>query len=104
MVSDMAHELRTPLTNIRSWLEAAQDGVAADPTRELLDLLLEEAMLLQHIIDDLQRPGRADAGRLRLHPELVYVNDLLGQVAAAHRARRDRRRHDRRWRRRATRR
>jgi two-component system sensor histidine kinase BaeS len=84
MVSDVAHELRTPLTNIRSWLEAAQDGIKpTDP--QLVGLLLEEALLLQHIIDDLRDLAAADAGSLQVHPERVYVNDLLTQVIDAHR-------------------
>ncbi|WP_116209119.1 sensor histidine kinase [Streptomyces olivoreticuli] len=83
MVSDIAHELRTPLSNIRGWLEAAQDHIVpTDPA--LLSSLLEEAVLLQHIIDDLQDLAAADAGTLRLRPEPVYLADLLSQVAAAH--------------------
>ncbi|MFE1963370.1 sensor histidine kinase [Streptomyces sp. NPDC059479] len=83
MVSDVAHELRTPLSNIRGWLEAAQDGLA-EPDPAFVSSLLEEAVQLQHIIDDLQDLGAADVGALRLHLEPVYVADLLGQVAAAH--------------------
>ncbi|MFE2112646.1 sensor histidine kinase [Streptomyces microflavus] len=86
MVSDVAHELRTPLSNIRGWLEAAQDGLA-DPDPAFVDSLLEEAVQLQHIIDDLQDLAAADAGVLRLHSEPVPVEELLGQVAAAHQAR-----------------
>ncbi|WP_065477338.1 cell wall metabolism sensor histidine kinase WalK [Streptomyces sp. PTY087I2] len=86
MVSDVAHELRTPLSNIRGWLEAAQDGLA-DPDPAFVSSLLEEAVLLQHIIDDLQDLAAADAGVLRLHPEPVEAGELLGQVAAAHQAR-----------------
>ncbi|MFF7253872.1 sensor histidine kinase [Streptomyces microflavus] len=86
MVSDVAHELRTPLSNIRGWLEAAQDGLA-DPDPAFVDSLLEEAVQLQHIIDDLQDLAAADAGVLRLHPEPVPVEELLSQVAAAHQAR-----------------
>ncbi|MFI5927783.1 ATP-binding protein [Micromonospora sp. NPDC051543] len=83
MVSDVAHELRTPLTNLRSWLEAAQDGLApVDP--QLLALLLDETAHLQHIIDDLRDLASADADTLRLHLEPVYVNDALAQVADAH--------------------
>ena len=83
MVGDIAHELRTPLSNIRGWLEATQDGVStADPS--LIASLLEEAGLLQHIIDDLQDLALADAGRLRVHPEPVDVVELLAQVRAAH--------------------
>ncbi|MEV0386424.1 HAMP domain-containing sensor histidine kinase [Nonomuraea sp. NPDC050643] len=84
MVSDIAHELRTPLSNIRGWLEATEDGVVA-PDRELVSSLLEEALLLQHIIDDLQDLAVADAGELRLREEPVNVADLLVQVATAHR-------------------
>jgi two-component system sensor histidine kinase BaeS len=85
MVSDVAHELRTPLTNIRSWLEAAQDDLA--PTDgQLLDLLHEEAVLLQHIIDDLSDLAAADAGTLRVHPEPTYVRDVLAQVVDSHQA------------------
>ncbi|MFI8435490.1 sensor histidine kinase [Streptomyces sp. NPDC079020] len=83
MVSDVAHELRTPLSNIRGWLEAAQDGLA-DPDPAFVSSLLEEAVQLQHIIDDLQDLAAADAGVLRLHPERLRVAELLGQVAAAH--------------------
>ncbi|MGW6407821.1 sensor histidine kinase [Streptomyces vinaceus] len=85
MVSDIAHELRTPLSTIRSTLEAAQDGIV--PSDERLNAsLLEETLLLQHIIDDLQDLAAADAGTLRLHPEPLDTEDLLHQVAAGHRA------------------
>ncbi|NEB77269.1 HAMP domain-containing histidine kinase, partial [Streptomyces sp. SID14478] len=88
MVSDVAHELRTPLSTIRGWLEAAQDGLA-DPDPAFVASLLEEAVQLQHIIDDLQDLAAADADALRLHPQPVHVEELLGQVAAAHHVRAD---------------
>jgi two-component system sensor histidine kinase BaeS len=83
MVSDVAHELRTPLSNIRGWLEAVQDGVAA-PDPELVSAVLQEALLLQHIIDDLRDLAAADANTFRLHPEPVRLREVLQQVAAAH--------------------
>ncbi|MFI6070174.1 sensor histidine kinase [Actinoplanes sp. NPDC051343] len=83
MVSDVAHELRTPLSNIRTWLEAAQDDLA--PTdAQLLGMLHEEALLLQHIIDDLGDLAAADAGTLRIDPEPTSLRDVLTQVAAGH--------------------
>ncbi|MFF1484184.1 sensor histidine kinase [Streptomyces sp. NPDC058319] len=85
LVSDVAHELRGPLGNVRGWLEAVEDGVV--PADEgVVSSLLEEAMLLQHIIDDLRDLAAADAGALRLHPEDVGTAALLAQVARAHRA------------------
>jgi two-component system sensor histidine kinase BaeS len=86
MVSDIAHELRTPLGNIRGWLEAAEDGLATSD-RAFISSLLEEAVLLQHVIDDLQHLAAADAGQLRLHREPIQVSDLLDQVVVAHRGR-----------------
>jgi two-component system, OmpR family, sensor histidine kinase BaeS len=47
------------------WLEAAEDGIA-DPGEALTSSLLEEALLLQHIIDDLRDLAAADAGQFRL--------------------------------------
>ena len=83
MVSDVAHELRTPLSNIRGWLEAAEDGVSdLDPA--LITLLLKEALVLQHVVDDLQDLAVADAGSLRLTLERVNVASALEQVQAAH--------------------
>ncbi|MET8641407.1 HAMP domain-containing sensor histidine kinase [Streptomyces sp. NPDC004675] len=84
LVNDVAHELRTPLTNIRGWLEVTRDGVV-DPDPELLASLHEEALVLQRVIDDLQDLAAADAGTLRLHREPVRADDVLAQVAAAHR-------------------
>ncbi|MFD5432207.1 sensor histidine kinase [Kitasatospora sp. NPDC127067] len=86
MVGDIAHELRTPLSNIRGWLEAVEDGVAT-ADRALTGSLLEEALLLQHLIDDLKDLAAADAGELALYREPVDVEELLAQVATAHGAR-----------------
>ncbi|MFJ4336943.1 sensor histidine kinase [Streptomyces sp. NPDC088915] len=86
MVSDIAHELRTPLSNIRGWLEAAQDGMATVDA-EYIASLHDEAVLLQHVIDDLRDLAALDDGRLVLHPEPTPVRLLLTQVAAGHQAR-----------------
>ncbi|MFI6039458.1 sensor histidine kinase [Streptomyces sp. NPDC051315] len=84
LVSDVAHELRSPLTNIRGWLEVTRDGLV-EPDAELLTALHEEALVLQRVIDDLRDLAAADAGTLRLHREPVAADELLAQVAAAHR-------------------
>ncbi|GAA1618123.1 sensor histidine kinase [Actinoplanes couchii] len=83
MVDDVAHELRNPLNNIRNWLEAAQDGLATIDG-PVLTLLHDETMHLQHIVDDLRDLAAADAGNLRMHPELLYLDDVIEQVAEAH--------------------
>ncbi|WBB63805.1 HAMP domain-containing sensor histidine kinase [Streptomyces sp. WMMC500] len=85
MVGDVAHELRTPLANVRSYLEAAQDGVLPlDP--DLIHSLVEESSLLERLVADLQDLALADAGMLRIHPEETDATDLAEQAVAAHRA------------------
>ncbi|MBW8801477.1 MAG: HAMP domain-containing histidine kinase [Streptomyces sp.] len=85
MVSDIAHELRTPLTNIRGWLEVTRDGLL-DLDPDLIASLHDEALLLQHIIDDLRDLAAADAGTLKLHREPVRADELIAQVVSAHSA------------------
>jgi two-component system sensor histidine kinase BaeS len=83
MVSDIAHELRTPLTNIRGWLEVTRDGLLA-PDPDLIASLHDEALLLQHIIDDLSDLAAADAGTLTLHRRPMPADELLTQAVSAH--------------------
>ncbi|WP_020386770.1 sensor histidine kinase [Kribbella catacumbae] len=84
MVSDVAHELRTPLANIKGYLVASEDGVVP-LDQELVTSLLEEAGLLERLIADLQDLALADAGKLRIHPELRDLSELAQQVVSAHR-------------------
>jgi two-component system sensor histidine kinase BaeS len=84
MVSDVAHELRTPLANIKGYLVASEDGVVP-LDRELVTSLLEEAGLLERLVADLQDLALADAGKLRIHPELKDLSELAQQVVSANR-------------------
>lgn len=86
MVSDVAHELRSPLTRLRGYLEAAQDGVVALDDA-FVSSLLEEAVMVQRLVEDLQQLALADAGRLHVAPQPVDAADLAAQVIGAHRAR-----------------
>ncbi|MGH3261562.1 MAG: sensor histidine kinase, partial [Trebonia sp.] len=84
MVNDIAHELRTPVSNIRGWIEAAQDGLAAGD-HKLVSSLLEETAQLTHLIEDLTDLAAAEAGALRIHAEPVELSDITEHVVAAHR-------------------
>jgi two-component system sensor histidine kinase BaeS len=78
LMIDVAHELRTPLTNIRGYLEALIDGVAA-PTKQTFDLLQEETMRLIHLVEDILRLAKADAARMDLHRTESRIEDLILQ-------------------------
>jgi signal transduction histidine kinase len=86
MVTDVAHELRTPLSNIRGYLEALQDGVI-EPERGIIDSLHGEAMLLNHLVDDLQDLSLAEAGHLKLERQPVALADIVDRAVEAVRPR-----------------
>jgi signal transduction histidine kinase len=82
LVSDVAHELRTPLSNIRGYLEAIQDGLAAaDP--KTIDSLHEEALLLTRLVEDLQELALAESGQLHLEPKAVDLGGIVERTLTA---------------------
>jgi signal transduction histidine kinase len=76
-VADAAHELRTPLARMRAELEVdlAHPGTS-DPTAARTSLL-EEAVGLQHLADDLLLLARSDAGGLTARRELVDLDAVI---------------------------
>lgn len=81
MTADVAHELRTPLSVIKGRLEGLQDGVY-EATPEQIGRLLDEMALLERLIEDLRLLALAEAGQLRLYPELVDACGLLEDIVA----------------------
>lgn len=65
LTADIAHELRTPLAVQRANLEAMQDGVFPI-SPENLQSVLEQNLLLTHLVNDLHTLALADAGQLQL--------------------------------------
>ena len=80
MVSDIAHELRTPVTNIRGYLEAIQDGIIEATDNATIDSLYEEAMLLNHLIQDLQELALAEAGALDYELQPLLLEEVVEQT------------------------
>ena len=79
LVSDVAHELRTPLTNIRGYLEALQDQVI-EPDPAVIASVYEEAVLLSHLVTDLQDLTLAEAGQLRLQCAPIALEDVINNA------------------------
>jgi two-component system sensor histidine kinase BaeS len=84
-LADVSHELRTPLTVIRGNVEALIDGVYPGD-REHLEPILEEARVMERLIDDLRTLTLVEAGSLVLHPEPTDLGTLLPDVAAGYRS------------------
>jgi two-component system OmpR family sensor kinase/two-component system sensor histidine kinase BaeS len=79
LLADVAHELRTPLTVIQGNLEGLRDGVY-EATPDHLDLVLDEARKLGHLVDDLRLLTLAEAGQLPLDLQVLDVGQLLADV------------------------
>lgn len=76
MTADIAHELRTPLTVIKGKLEGILDGVYPGTAAHIVPVL-EEATLLERLVEDLRLLSLAEARELPLHRELVEIGGLL---------------------------
>jgi two-component system OmpR family sensor kinase/two-component system sensor histidine kinase BaeS len=79
LLADVAHELRTPLTVIQGNLEGLRDGIY-EATPDHLDLVLDEARKLGHLVDDLRLLTLAEAGQLPLDLQVLDVGQLLADV------------------------
>lgn len=79
-VQDASHELRTPLAVIRGEADVAlsRERTAAE-YRESLATIQLESQRLSRLVDDLLNLARADAGRVQLRVEELYLNDLLAE-------------------------
>ena len=79
LLNDVSHELRTPLSVIAGNLEAMIDGVhPADEPH--LSAILEEARVMERLIDDLRTVALSEAGTLPLHKEPTDLDVLVEEV------------------------
>jgi signal transduction histidine kinase len=81
MTADIAHELRTPLSLILGHAEAVHDGVLP-PTRENFEIIRDEAIRLEHLVNDLRILSLADAGELTINLQTIEPERLLQEVAS----------------------
>jgi len=88
LLADVTHELRTPLTVIQGNIEALLDGVyPADETQ--LKSILEEAQVLNRLVEDLRTLALAESGALYLRKESTDLGVLLNEAAGAFRLQAD---------------
>ena len=79
LLNDVSHELRTPLSVISGNLEAMIDGVhPADEAH--LSAILEQAGVMERLIDDLRTVALSEAGTLPLHTEPTDIDLLIDEV------------------------
>ena len=80
--ADASHELRTPLAAVRG---EAQVALSRDRTeteyRESVEVMLEEAVRMGRIVDDMLTLARADAGEIPIERAPVYLDEVVADAA-----------------------
>ena len=82
LIADIAHELRNPLAVLKADLQALLDGLYPLTKAEIASLQ-DEALLLEHLVDDLRTLSLADAGELVLRCEPTDLVATLRRFAAS---------------------
>ncbi|MFL5618772.1 MAG: ATP-binding protein [Gemmatimonadaceae bacterium] len=84
LIADASHELRTPVAILSSEAELALARERSpDELRAALTAVREEALRLQHVVEDLFLLARANAGERLVAMEELYVDDLAAECVHA---------------------
>ncbi|HEX8997637.1 MAG TPA: hybrid sensor histidine kinase/response regulator [Ktedonobacterales bacterium] len=89
----VAHEMRGPLNPIINYAQIAKrPTIAEDARNRYMDTIVEHAMRLNRLVDDLQTATRLSAGQFTLRREpcdvTAVVAELVGEMTSAVRERR----------------
>jgi signal transduction histidine kinase len=77
-LANVSHDLRTPLTIITGFSEAMLDGTASgDAVEDSVEVIHQEALKMQHLVDDLMQLTRLESGLLRLDRHPIALQPLV---------------------------
>ncbi|TLS42730.1 HAMP domain-containing histidine kinase [Streptomyces montanus] len=88
-VSDASHELRSPVATVRQHAEVALAHPGRADTEALAGTVLDEAVRMQRLVDDLLLLVRADEDAIRLRRRPLDLDDLVFEEARRLRERGD---------------
>ncbi len=83
-VAMISHELRTPLTSIAGFADTLVDSwkdLPEEEVDEFLGIINRQSDYLGDLVEDVLVIPRLEADRLRFHPELFDLGDLIEDVA-----------------------
>jgi PAS domain S-box-containing protein len=82
-LSTMSHELRTPLNSILGFSDILQNesfGEINDLQEEYLSYISKSGKHLLNIINNILDLAKAEAGKMKLNYETVYLSELLDEI------------------------
>lgn len=82
-MADASHELRNPLSvmSTAAGVTLKKEHRAEEEYREALQMVAEQSRRLSRIVNDMFMLARADAGQYPLRKRMLYLDDLLEEVA-----------------------
>jgi len=80
--SSVSHELRTPLTQILLFAETIELGRAGneDARREAIDIIVQEARRLAHLVENVLHFSRAERQMIRVKKEMIAMAPLVREI------------------------
>jgi signal transduction histidine kinase len=80
--SSVSHELRTPLTQILLFAETLELGRAGDEDarREAVDIIVQEARRLAHLVENVLHFSRAERQMVRVRKEVLSMAPLVREI------------------------
>lgn len=83
-LSQVSHELRTPMTSIRAFSEILRDtsGMAEDEQIRYATIILDEAMRLTRLLDDLLDLSVLESGQVTLNMRNGVLGDVLDHAVS----------------------
>jgi two-component system, OmpR family, sensor kinase len=84
-MADASHEMRTPVSVVRTTAQVtlARSLRSEEDYRESLTIVEEQSARLARLVDAMFLLSRAEAAGIRLMPEPLYLDDLVGDCARA---------------------
>ncbi|TRU85543.1 MAG: hybrid sensor histidine kinase/response regulator [Microcystis novacekii Mn_MB_F_20050700_S1] len=81
-LANTSHELRTPLNGIIGSIRCVMDGFcnSEEEEKEYLQQADNAAVHLLEIIDDILSIAKIEAGKLSVHPQPVYLHQIINEV------------------------
>jgi signal transduction histidine kinase len=80
-VSIISHEFRTPLTGIQGFSEMMRDeDLTSGQMREFAGDINKDAHRLNRLIGEMLDLDRMESGQMTLHPEVIFLNELVNEV------------------------